>query len=159
VRPTTERERTDIKMTCGRAVREVGGSNLAKETRVSDAHISRYIALPRNEGGRVVEGDFMPLDVVADLERVIGHPVISEHMVSLHGFRIVPDAGSAEHPDMEDVSEISDTQGKLLSLLIRGALDGKYDHNEAREILPVAEALAAQLDDLIKGMKMIGGVR
>jgi hypothetical protein len=152
VRPTSPQERNAIKAVCARAVRQIGGSELAKDTRVSEPQISRYLSIGQ-------EKDFMPLDVVADLERIIGHPVVSEHMASLHGFRIVPDGGAADHPDMEDVSQLSDTQGRLLSLLIKGAMDGKYDLHETREILPVAEALAAQLGDLIKGLKIVGSGR
>jgi hypothetical protein len=145
IRPTTPEERRDLKMLTQRAIRNVGGSNFANDTRVVESKLSEY-------GNPAHEKQFMPIDVVADLERVLGYPIITEHLAQLQGFRLTTDAATADEPDMEDVGAFSDTQGKLLSMLIRYAPDG-YDHRERREILPVAEALLVQLQDLIKGLK------
>lgn len=145
IRPTTPEERRDLKMLTQRAVRNVGGSNFANDTRVVESKLSEY-------GNPAIERQFMPIDVVADLERVLGYPIITEHLAQMQGFRVVSDEAVAEEPDMEDVGALSDTQGKLLSMLIRYAPNG-YDHRERREILPVAEALLVQLQELIKGLK------
>jgi hypothetical protein len=147
IRPTSDQERRSLKTVTQRGVREAGGSNFAADTRVVESKLSEY-------GSVQHERSFMPIDIVADLERIIGYPLISEHLVQMQGFRIVVDTTTADEPDMEDVGALSDAQGKLLSMLIRYAPDG-YDFRERREILPVAEALAAQLQDLIKGLKAV----
>lgn len=148
IRPTSDQERRSLKTVTQRGVREAGGSNFAQDTRVVESKLSEY-------GNPQHDRSFMPIDIVADLERVLGYPLISEHLVQMQGFKIVADTATADEPDMDDVGALSDMQGKLLSMLIKAGMDGHFDIYERREILPVAEALAAQLQDLIKGLKAV----
>ncbi|WCK12367.1 hypothetical protein G6L41_008795 [Agrobacterium tumefaciens] len=147
VRPTSQEERRDLKATVGRLLRQVGASNVAKESRVGEAHLSRY-ASPR-------EKEFMPLDVLADVERMAGYPLVTEYMANLSGFDLVRNESEADAPDMEDVSRLADTKGKLLSALITSFLDGKIDNHERRTLLPLLDDAIAQMQELRSGL--IGG--
>ncbi|WP_313613436.1 hypothetical protein [Agrobacterium sp.] len=147
MRPTTQEERRDLKATVGRLLRQVGASNVAKESRVGEAHLSRYVS-PR-------EKDFMPLDVLADVERIAGYPLVTEFMAELNGYRLVASEAEVDAPDMEDVSRLADTKGKLLSALITSFLDGKIDAHERRALLPLLDDAIAQMQELRSGL--IGG--
>jgi len=147
MRPTSQEERRDLKATVGRLLRQVGASNVAKESRVGEAHLSRY-ASPR-------EKEFMPLDVVADVERMAGYPLVTEFMAQMSGFRLVQNESDADAPDMEDVGRLADTKGKLLSALITSFLDGKIDNHERRTLLPLLDDAIAQMQELRSGL--IGG--
>lgn len=147
MRPTSQEERRDLKATVGRLLRQVGASNVAKESRVGEAHLSRYASQREKE--------FMPLDVVADVERMAGYPLVTEFMAQMSGFRLVQNESEADVPDMEDVGRLADTKGKLLSALITSFLDGKIDNHERRTLLPLLDDAIAQMQELRSGL--IGG--
>lgn len=147
MRPTSQEERRDLKATVGRMLRQVGASNVAKESRLGEAHLSRCTS-PR-------EKDFMPIDVVVDIERMAGYPLITEFMAKLSGYELIASGAVADAPDMADVSRLADTKGKLLSMLISSFLDGKIDNHERRTLLPILDDAIAQMQDLRAGL--IGG--
>ncbi|MCM2396210.1 hypothetical protein NBH19_08975 [Rhizobium sp. S95] len=148
MRPTNEHERRDLKAICNRALRQVGASNFVNDTRVSEGHLSRY--------GGLADVDYMPIDVVADLERVVGYPLVSEHLAGLSGFALVPVSGSARTPDMEDVARLATTKGALVSAFIKALLDSRFDAHEVRELLPVLDDAIAQMQDLRRGLQGVG---
>ncbi|NVP56064.1 hypothetical protein [Mycoplana rhizolycopersici] len=148
MRPTNEHDRRDLKAATNRALRKVGAANFAPETRVREAQLSKYGSLGDDE-------NFMPLDVVADLERVLGDPMITAQLAALSGFRLVPDASGTRPLTMAQVGAVADTKGKLLSALIAALLDNHVDPHERRELLPLVRNAIAQLQDLEKAL--IGG--
>ena len=146
-RPTTEDEQKALKHVTRRCLKAAGGGNGVEALmRVDASKLSDYHSI-----GNM--GSFMPVDVVADLERLVEYPLITEHLAQMQGYRLVPDTSDADQPDMDDVSDLSDAQGRLLSMLIKAGADGHFSLSETREILPVAEALKLQLDSMIKGLK------
>ncbi|MUZ65313.1 hypothetical protein [Agrobacterium vitis] len=144
VRPTTEERRKDIKTVCARAIRQVGAANFEHDTRVGTAQLSKY--------GAPVDVNYMPVDIVADLEAVIGYPLISEFLAGLAGYVLVPTDASADAPDLSDIGLLQETKGKLIALMIKSLLDGHWDRHERREILPVLDAAIAQLQGIRRGI-------
>ncbi len=145
MRPTNEHNRRDLKAVTNRALRQVGASNFVQETRVREAQLSKYGSLGDDE-------NYMPLDVVADLERVLGDPMITAQLAALSGFRLVPDTAATRPPSMEQVGAVADTKGRLLSALISALLDNHVDNHERRELLPLVRDAIAQLQDLEKSL-------
>lgn len=144
-RPTNEHERAGLKAVTNRALRQVGAANFAPDTRVSEGQLSKYGSVSEDE-------KYMPLDVIADLERVIGDPMISAYLAGLSGFKVVPDEHGHRAPTMEDVSAVADSKGRLLSALITALIDGHVDHHEKRNLLPLVRDAIAQLQALEKGL-------
>lgn len=144
MRFTNDHERRDLSAATNRALREYGASNFAPSTRVKEAQLSKYGNVQDDE-------NFMPVDVVADLERALGAPIITEQLARLSGFRLVPDGGDGAAPSLADVGAVADTKGKLLTALISALLDGEVDPQEKRELLPLVRDAIGQLQALEKG--------
>lgn len=148
MRPTNEHERRDLSAACNRALRTYGAANFAPDTRVGEAQLSKY--------GNVNDDDnFMPIDVVADLERLVQTPIVTEQLARIAGFRLVPDGEAAKMPSLEDVGAFARSKGVLVSTMIAALLDGHVDHVERRELLPLVRDAIAKLQALEKGL--IGG--
>lgn len=152
LRPTNDHERSTLKSICYRALRQIGAKDFAKDTRISEQQLSRYCKVV-DEGDGKPDINFMPVDVVADLERVIGYPFISEHLAQLQGYIVVPGESGARPPTMDDVGALADSKGRLLSKLIRALLDGKVDNHESRDILPEIDETIGLLQSLRKNIQ------
>lgn len=149
MRFTNEHERRDLSAATNRALRDYGAANFAPSTRVKEAQLSKYGNVHDDE-------NFMPLDVVADLERALGMPIVTEQLARLSGFRLVADAGEAAAPSLADVGAVADSKGKLLAALITALIDGQVDPQETRALLPMVRDAIGKLQSLEKGL--IGGV-
>lgn len=145
MRFTNDHERRDLSAATNRALREYGAANFAPSTRVKEAQLSKYGNVQDDE-------NFMPVDVVADLERALGTPVITEQLARLSGFRLVADEGDGEAPSLADVGDVADSKGKLLAGLISALLDGFVDQQEKRELLPMVRDSISKLQALEKGL-------
>jgi hypothetical protein len=143
-RPTTLAERKEIKTVCSRAIRQVGAANFVHDTRVSEGQLSKY--------GALADVDYMPVDVLADLERVIGYPLVSEFLAGLAGYVLTPVDSVADAPNLSDVGLLQETKGKLITMMIKALLDGHLDPHEKREILPVLDNAIAQLQAFRRGI-------
>lgn len=150
MRFTNEHERRDLSAATNRALRDYGAANFAPSTRVREAQLSKYGNVQDDE-------NFMPVDVVADLERALGTPVITEQLARLSGFRLVADTGEGAAPSLADVGAVVDSKGKLVAALITALLDGQVDPQETRALLPMVRDAIGKLQSLEKGL--IGGGR
>ena len=80
---SSERDRAGLKTVSHVLVEEAGGVDAsAAATRVSRTVLSDY--------GRPAAPHFMPADVILDLERVLGRPVVTQHLALLQGYDLVP---------------------------------------------------------------------
>lgn len=145
MRFTNEHERRDLSAATNRALRDYGAANFAPSTRVREAQLSKYGNVHDDE-------NFMPLDVVADLERALGTPVITEQLARLSGFRLVADEAAGAAPSLSDVSAVADSKGRLLAALITALVDGHVDQHETRELLPMVRDAIGKLQALEKGL-------
>lgn len=120
----------------------------AMVTRVDASALSKYAA-PQEDG------HFMPIDVLLDLERDIGSPVILETLAALQGYRLVPmhepQGGSVT---ISDIADITREGGDVVQSLAEAMRDGKIDGAEKRSVrMEIAENIAVlhRLDRKIAG--------
>ncbi len=136
-RPTTEDERGDLKAATRQALKLARPSKFALVTRVEASALSKY-------GDPFRDDAFIPIDVVADLERDIGAPLITEALAFAQGYRLVPIV--PEKPQavtMADVAEISKEGGDVVQKIAAALSDGQIDPVERREISSeIAENIA-----------------
>ncbi|SNY94095.1 hypothetical protein SAMN04515647_4418 [Cohaesibacter sp. ES.047] len=131
---------------CRALIKTCGGIECAADlSRVSQAHIGRYGA----PDGR----DWMPADVIADLEKDIGEPVVSRALVQALGFEVVKlpdgrwdgDINQQLAAMFKEVGEVTHHIGECL------ADDGEITPDECR-----AHRLRKEIDDALQvlvGMK------
>lgn len=75
---------TDMKLITEALCMKIGDySKAARWTRVSKQTIGRYCS---TIGDNVCQ--YMPLDIVADLEKAVGFPLIAEYLANLQGFSL-----------------------------------------------------------------------
>lgn len=128
-RPTSEQDRLDLKAATRRALELARPTKFAPVTRVDAAALSRYGAISEPE-------KFMPIDVVVDLCRDIGSPILVEEMARLLGYRLVPIEEPAEggKVDLQDISDLSRENSDVVVALAAGLKDG-FDASHRREAL------------------------
>lgn len=82
-RPRSESDYTALKLAARRIVKGCGGLEASSMvTRVGHSELARYYD-PE-------ERLFMPVDVVADLEAIAGHPTVTQTLAQMLGFKLVP---------------------------------------------------------------------
>jgi hypothetical protein len=85
-RPTTEDERAEIKAATRHSLSIVSGKRFSLVTRVQAPALSNYGSISEPK-------DFMPVDVLADLQKEFGRGIASpllEALASIAGFKLVP---------------------------------------------------------------------
>ena len=116
-----------------------GIDSSAEQTRVGSAQIGRY--------HNAFTCDEMPVDVVADLEKGLGRPIVSHEMVRLLGFEVVKLPEGRWEGDINQqlaamLKEMGDVVQKMGQAL---ADDGCISKNEALQL-----CLREELADLLQ---------
>ena len=138
-RPSTEQERLELKAATRRALQLAGRANaFALVTRVEGPVLSKY-ASPAEQTA------FMPVDVVLDLEREAGSPVLTEILAAMQGFRLVPIGEGERQPvGYEDLARLNKESSDVVQSLANGLRDGDLDPAERRGTRQeIAENIAA----------------
>lgn len=105
-------EYVGLKMSTEIMAHNVGGyTAAARFTRVSQQSISRYAST----NDEYID-NFMPLDVIADVEKLNGFPVIGEYLVGLHGYAIYKFAADgAGTKDLQQFGKMMNRMGDLFN--------------------------------------------
>lgn len=107
-----------------------GGSTRAAEiTRLDQGSISR--------SGNLHERQYLPIDVVADLEAECGDPIVSRFLVGLCNHDAVPRGGPSPRPadHIRALGELSREVADVMQAQSVAAADGVIDAQESEEIL------------------------
>ena len=111
----------------------------AASTRVNQAQIARY--------GQPHGTDWMPIDVVADLEKEIGAPVVSRALAQTLGYELVPlPAGRWDGDINQQLAAMLKEMGDVVRSIGQAlADDGCISKDEARKL-----QLRKELADLLQ---------
>lgn len=129
-RKSTDAERLELKAATRRALDLAGKANaFALVTRVEAPALSKY-------GSPAEPGAFMPIDVMLDLARDVGAPVILEELAAILGYRLVPldDAGQGEPVTLADIAAAAREAGDVTQTAMTALADGEIDGHERREL-------------------------
>ncbi len=130
-RKSTEAERLELKAATRRALDLAGKANaFALVTRVEAPALSKY-------GSPSEPAAFMPIDVMLDLCRDVGAPVILDELAAILGYRLAPvDGGEAAHEPvtMADIAAVSREGGDVVNKTLAALADGKICPVERTEI-------------------------
>lgn len=127
-RPSTEADRLELKAATRHALELAGRANtFAMVTRVEPPALSKY-ASPAEMTA------FMPVDVVLDLDREIGAPMLTQALARMLGYRLVPiEPDAAGTVGLEDLAEVQRETGDVVQKLATALPDG-IDAQERREL-------------------------
>ncbi|TPL30204.1 hypothetical protein [Mesorhizobium sp. B2-4-7] len=128
-RPTSEADRLDLKAATRQALDMARPAKFALITRVDTPALSNY--------GSPSEPDkFMPIDIVVDLCRDIGAPVLIEEMARQLGFKLVPlEPCEGGDPGIADIAAVSKEAADVVGALAAGLSgDGKLDGAQRRVV-------------------------
>ncbi|OAB57514.1 hypothetical protein AY599_23600 [Leptolyngbya valderiana BDU 20041] len=137
LRPTAPADRRRIKAATRRLVDLAGGVTSAEQiTRVKAPALSKF--------GSVSDPQFMPVDVVADLEADIGSPVVTALLAGMQGYQLTSRAGRthnrAPHAlGLPCVAAILENAAAMANQMNESLADGQVDAAEARRICAIAE--------------------
>ncbi|MBZ0161935.1 MAG: hypothetical protein K8H74_04410 [Notoacmeibacter sp.] len=137
-RASTEAERRRLKSATEQAVKMAGGADFEPHTRVKKAALSKY-------GGMAEPDHFIPLDVILELDRHNGAPVITGVLARMQGFELRPIAAQEEDElQLGDAQAIAKETGDVVNLLLGLLTSGKrLDAADRRDLMrEVAEAKA-----------------
>ncbi len=107
-----------------------GGKEAASLTRVNETSISNYLNVHHEQ--------FMPADVIADLERVAGEPLLSGLIAELSGQLL---AGPEEEDPIRMGAALNGKLGEFCRKSCEYAEDNHYDNYELDDLIKEAEAL------------------
>lgn len=148
-RLTTEDERNQIKVRTGQLVRLAGGVEFfAPVTGVNKAQLSKY--------GSLAETDcFIRADVIIELDRQLGAPMMVETLARMLGYGLVPlDETRREPVSPADVTAAQRETSEAVSATMQALEDGRIDPSEKREVRrEIAEGIASlhRLDRKVAG--------
>lgn len=136
-----------LKTACRRLVDAAGGIDpAAASTRVSRATMAQYYSPADRD-----EAVFMPIDIVVDLERVTGEPLVSRHLARLAGHDLVPSPAAAHEagfcsgdPARDGLilgASLSVRIGEYQAVAIAAAADGNLSDAELAAELRAAHAV------------------
>jgi len=142
LRPTNDIERSALKTVFRMLLKLAGGQEAAENfTRGKHQTLNRY--------GNQNEPDcHAPIDVIADLERVVGEPIVTKQLADMGGYLLVKKVEKAGTSDMlAHLSSVAKESGDVLTVL-SGVVSGGADCEESlRKIIKEAregrEAYAA----------------
>lgn len=143
VRPTSDADRVKLKRAFHLLVELAGGVSLAENvTRVRAAALSKF--------GSLSDEQFAPIDVVLDLERSVGSPVVTNLLAEMQGYRTArgPAASGAGAPGLEDLARLVRESADVTTAFAAAAIDGRFDPHEVREINREIEENIVALRDL-----------
>ncbi len=137
-RESTDDERRRLKSITARAVKMAGGAEFEPHTRVKKAALSKY-------GGRAEPDHFVPLDIILELDRHNGAPMITGVLARMQGFELRP-IRAEEEDDLHlgDAQAIAKETGDVVNLLLGLLTSGKrLDATDRSDLLrEVTEAKA-----------------
>ena len=118
-RPTTEDERAEIKAATSHTLAIVSGKRFSLVTRVQAPALSCYGSMSEPQ-------DFMPVDVLADLQKEFGRGIASpllETLAGIAGFKLVPldDGDEMQALGFEDVGTMMREGGEASASALRAA--------------------------------------
>ncbi|WP_430436831.1 hypothetical protein [Oceanibaculum nanhaiense] len=137
-----------LKTATRRLVDATGGIDpAAASTRVGRATMAQYYSPADRD-----EAVFVPLDVIADLERVTGEPLVTRQLARLSGFDLVPaeaplpatDTATAGNPVQDSLllgASLSVRVGEYQQVAIAAAADGKLSDAELAAEVAAAHAI------------------
>lgn len=143
-----------LKRAARRLYQAVGGQEKAAGLcRVGQARLSAY-------GGPNNPDEFMPVDVVADLEEVTegapGAPHVTRELARQRGYELVPLPGAKPEGKSwaQHIADLAKESGDIISKLAPASVDGVCKHDiverellrEARELIQASVELAAALE-------------
>lgn len=132
-------ERRRLKSATEQAVKLCGGADFESRTRVKKAALSKY-------GGISEPDNFIPLDIILELDRHNGAPLITSALARMLGFRLVPDNEAEEDSlRLADAQAIAKETGDVVNLLLSLLTSGERLDAGARQAIlrEVTEAHAA----------------
>ncbi|MBU8547263.1 MULTISPECIES: hypothetical protein [Roseomonadaceae] len=128
-----------LKTAFRRLIGAVGGLVAASAcVRVSTSQLARYYDL--ND-----LGTFPPIDVVTQLERIAGEPIVAVEQARLTGHRLVPERARDGATLAAEVAAFARAAGEVPAALCEALADGEMSQAEADAIGAVAMRLAAKL--------------
>lgn len=144
-RPTTDEDRAELKSATRASLRALKASSFAMVTRVDEPALSKY-------GSLAEAAHFMPVDVLADLQKEYGHGVASpllEALAAQAGFRLVPvvaDDDSGGGIEIEHISAAHKEVGEGMAASLRavGSTDLTLVREARREVAESYAAIAAK---------------
>lgn len=164
-RPTTQDERFSLKAAFRVLLKMAGGQQSAELiTRGKHQTLNRY--------GNVADENVdchAPIDVIADLERDVGEPVVTKHLAEMNGYMLVKKTAVAADANLvTHLSTLASESGQTIQAIAEGIADEDLTEaellrivKESRELAQAASAaeLAAQakLDALRKNVAPIRG--
>lgn len=118
-RAASDAELRRLKSVTEQAVKLAGGGDFEPHTRVKKAALSKY-------GSRSEPDHFIPLDVLVELDRHNGAPLIISTVAAMLGYRLVP-AAEAEDAALaiEDAKLVAKETGDVVNLLLSLLTSGK----------------------------------
>jgi hypothetical protein len=125
LRPTNDIERSALKTTFRMLLKLVGGQEAAENfTRGRHQTLNRY--------GNEKEPDcHAPIDVILDLERVHGQPLVTKLLADMAGYLLVKKVEQAGTSDMlAHLSAVAKESGDVLTVL-SGVVSGEADSEES----------------------------
>lgn len=165
-RPTTEQDRFSLKAAFRQLLKKAGGQEAAElVTRGRHQTLNRY-------GNPKEEDCHAPIDVIADLEREIGEPVVTKHLADMAGYLVIKKVEAAGGSDMlthlvtvgrengDVMTVLSDVVARgadceeALRRLIKEAREGREAHAAVEE---AAKTRLAELEDARKKVTKIRG--
>ena len=141
-RPTSAQDHALLKTATRALIRAAGGvEGAAMITRVGKSQLSNYQS-PNHDS------EFMPLDILADLERDAGTPFVTRALAAMSGGYFTPIKQSASKKELAAHiasigKEISDVMHHASTALIDAKISDKEAETITREIDEAIQALAA----------------
>lgn len=140
MRPLAAEAYARLKAATRKLVRDAGGCEYA-ETRVGKTKLAEY-------GAPNMPDRFAPVDVIADLERSVGEPLVTRELAAQAGYDLVP-AGQAAVPLKRLETYLLDLMGQLGALsreIAAAEADGQLDAAEIERIRLAAQTLKIEID-------------
>lgn len=155
-RKLPEVEYNAIKAATRKLVEMNGGQEPAADaTRVSHQHVQRYASTS--------DPSFMPADIIADLERVCGAPVLTERLARLQGYVLqrIPQAGNSTDGNWVEMLTAFVREGSDVEIgLAEASADGEVDEDEAAALIGEiheAQKVLSRMESALTAIVMRGG--
>lgn len=137
-RPSTDRERLELKGVVRHALDQAGVRAFALATRVEPGKLSEYADPNRPDR-------HMPIDVALDLDKDLKAPTVVAMLAELLGYELVQaETLPSRDVDGRDTATIAKETGDVVQKLAAALADFRIDSHERREIRgEIAEAMRA----------------
>ncbi|WP_201829630.1 phage regulatory CII family protein [Microvirga zambiensis] len=132
-RSTTEQDRFSLKASFRQLLKRAGGQEAAElVTRGRHQTLNRY-------GNPKEEDCHAPIDVIADLEREIGDPIVTKHLADMSGYMLVKKiAVEADANLLVHISALAGETGEAVQAAVEAYADGTDTDEELENIVKQA---------------------